>query len=328
MGQYTQWLGASLIFAACACCGAVAQAQTTLRAWNTHPDGYPVTEAMKSFIDEVATATNGKFKFELFSNAVLGDQPKAVAMLKAGEIDLAEFNSGPLSDAAPGLKAFNLPFLFVDSAHMFRHLDGKVGERLATQLQGAGFVVLGWYNGGARSFYCANKAIANADELKGQKIRVQQSDVYINMVTLLGATPVVVPYTEVLGSLQQGRIDCAEGNLVSYETTGHYKFAKYMLMSNHIIAPEALVVSTKLWSGLSAPEKAIFLKAGNNSALLMRDLWEKRVVAARTVVTKEGAQLINVKNVSPYIRKVSPLYAKYIGDPLVRGEVFSIIGDK
>jgi tripartite ATP-independent transporter DctP family solute receptor len=283
---------------------------------------------MKSFSEEVAAQTKGKFKIELFSNGTLGDQPKAVAMLKAGEIDIAEFNSGPLSDMAPGLKAFNLPFLFADTSHMFRYLDGKVGEHLAAQLQASGFVVLGWYNGGARSIFCANKPITKLEDLVGQKIRVQQSDVYIEMVKLLGATPVVVPYKDVLEQLQQGKVDCAEGNMVSYESTGHYKAAKYMLQTNHAISPEALVVSTKLWGRLNDAEKAVFKKAGQNSALLMRDLWEKRVATARTTVVKDGVQLANVKDFSPYIRKMAPLYGKYMGDPAVRGELFEIIGNQ
>ena len=123
--------------------GTTSHAQTKLRAWNIHPDGYPVTEALKRFASLVAQGTQGRYQIEIFSNATLGDQPKAVQMLKSGEIDLAEFSSGPLSDAAPGLKALNLPFLFTDSAHMFKHLDGKLGERFAAKLQAAGFVVLG-----------------------------------------------------------------------------------------------------------------------------------------------------------------------------------------
>lgn len=310
------------------CLGAgAAGAQAPLRAWNTHPDGYPVTEAMKSFIQEVESATKGKIKIELFSNAVLGDQAKAVEMLKAGEIDVAEFNSAPLSEAAPGLKAFNLPFLFHDSAHMFLHLDGQLGDRLAEKLKASGYVVLGWYNGGGRSFFCANKLMTRSEDFAGQRIRVQKSEVYIEMVKLLGATPVVLPYKDVLDGFQQGKIDCAEGNMVSYESTGHYKAAKYMFLDNHMISPEALVVSTKLWNKLNDEEKAIFQKAGRSSATLMRSLWEKRIVTARATVTKDGAQFANVKDFSPYIRRMSPLYQKYMADPEVRGELFTIISN-
>lgn len=91
-----------------------AGARTSLRAWNTHPDGYPVTEAMKSFI-------------------------------QSGEIDVAEFNSGPL------------------------------GDRLAEKVKASGYVVLGGYNGGARSFCCANKLMTRPEDFAGQRVRVQQS---------------------------------------------------------------------------------------------------------------------------------------------------------
>lgn len=311
------------------CMGASpASAQTQVRAWNTHPDGYPVTEAMKSFIHEVELGTKGAIKIELFSNASLGDQSKAVTMFKAGEIDVAEFNSAPLSEVAPGLKAYNLPFLFIDAAHMFRFLDGAAGERLAEKLKASGFVVLGWYNGGARSFFCANKLMTRTEDFAGQKIRVQQSEAYVEMVKLLGATPVVLPYKDVLDGLQKGTVDCAEGNMVSYESTGQYKAAKYMLLDSHMVSPEALVVSTKLWDKLSPQDKTVFQKAGKSSALLMRDLWDKRVVTARAAVTKDGAQFANVVDFSPYVRRMSPLYSKYMADPAVRGELLEIISNK
>jgi TRAP-type C4-dicarboxylate transport system substrate-binding protein len=158
------WLK-GLLCLSLALCSTLGFAQSRLRAWNIHPDGYPVTEALKQFADQVALATKGKYQIDVFSNASLGDQPKAVQMLKTGEIDIAEFSSGPLSDAVPGLRVLNLPFLFSDSSHMFKHLDGKLGEHFANKLQASGFVVLGWYDGGARSFYCANKSIASWRDL-------------------------------------------------------------------------------------------------------------------------------------------------------------------
>ncbi|WP_442867046.1 TRAP transporter substrate-binding protein [Acidovorax sp. GBBC 3334] len=307
---------------------AAAQTAAPLRAWNTHPDGYPVTEAMKSFIAEVESGTQGRYTIKLFSDAVLGDQSKAVQMLKAGEIDVAEFNLGPLAEAVHALQAFNLPFLFSDASHMFRYLDGAMGDRLAEKLKASGYVVLGWYNGGARSFYCANKPIARREDLAGQRIRVQQVDTHIEMVKLLGATPVVVPYREVLDGFRNGTIDCAEGNLVSYESTGHYKVAKYMLLDQHMISPEALVVSTKLWDRLKPEDRQVFIKAGKNSAVLMRGLWEKRVLAARSALGKEGVQFAPVSDFSPYVRRMAPLYKKYTDNPEVRGDLLTIISNQ
>ncbi|MES2510752.1 MAG: TRAP transporter substrate-binding protein [Pseudomonadota bacterium] len=315
-----------LLCLALALVASTSMAQTKLRAWNIHPEGYPVTEAMKSFAEEVGKVTKGKYQVEVFSNATLGDQPKAVQMLKTGEIDVAEFSSGPLSDAVPGIKVLNLPFLFKDSAHMFKHLDGKLGDRFADKLKAAGFVVVGWYDGGARSFYCV-KPVASVSDLAGRKIRVQQSDVYIEMVKLLGATPVALPFKDVLGALQQDQVDCAENNLPSYESTGHFKVAKNVYVTNHVISPEALVVSTKLWEKLDKDEKVAVAAAGARSAILMRDLWNKRVLSSLDATTKQGAVFIKVKDASPMVRRMGPLYGKYMADHKTREELLTIIAD-
>jgi tripartite ATP-independent transporter DctP family solute receptor len=319
----SRWAIMGLLVLACASAGA----QTKLRAWNIHPDGYPVTEAMKRFASLVAQNTGGRYQIEIFSNATLGDQPKAVQMLKAGEVDVAEFSSGPLSDAVPGLKALNLPFLFSDSAHMFKHLDGKLGERFAGKLQAAGFVVLGWYDGGGRSFYCASRSVNSFKDLAGARIRVQQSEIYIEMVKLLEATPVALPFKDVLGALEQNTVDCAENNMPSFESTGHYKVAKSVYVTNHVVSPEALVVSTKLWSSLSPADKAAFQKAGLESALLMRELWNKRVASAIETATKQGVQFVRVKDVAPMVRRMAPLYGKYMADTSTREELLTIIGN-
>ncbi len=318
------WLGALCMALLCAE-ASHAQAPLRLRAWNIHPDGYPVTEAMKGFAVQVARATQGRYQIEVFSNATLGDQPKAVQMLKSGEIDIAEFSSAPLSDAVPGIKVLNLPFLFTDSAHMFRHLDGALGQRFAANLQSAGFVVLGWYDGGGRSFYCANRALANIRDLAGASIRVQQSEVFMEMIRLLDAKPVALPFKEVLGGFQQGAIDCAENNMPSYESTGHFKVAKSVYVTNHVISPEALVVSSTLWARLSPEDRKAFSDAGAQSALLMRELWNKRVAQALENTAKQGAQFVRVKDVSPFVRRMAPLYNKYMADPTTREELLTII---
>jgi tripartite ATP-independent transporter DctP family solute receptor len=305
----------------------LAGAQTKLRAWNIHPDGYPVTEAMKRFASLVDQRTNGRYQIEIFSNAVLGDQPKAVQMLKSGEVDVAEFSSGPLSDAVPGIKALNLPFLFSDSAHMFKHLDGNLGKSYATRLQEAGFVVLGWYDGGARSFYCANRPVNGFKDLAGARIRVQQSEVYLEMVKLMEATPVALPFKDVQAALEKGEVDCAENNMPSYESTGHYKVAKSVYLTNHVISPEALVVSTKLWGSLNAADRDAFLKAGQESALVMRQLWSKRVAAAMETAAKQGVQFVRVKDAAPMVRRLAPLYNKYMSDPSTREELLTIIAN-
>jgi tripartite ATP-independent transporter DctP family solute receptor len=304
-----------------------ATAQTQWRAWNIHPEGYPVTVAMNYFADQVQKETQGRIQVTVHSNGELGDQPKAVQMMKAGELDLAEFNLGPLSDAVPGTKALTLPFLFRDSAHMFGQIDGPLGVRFEAKLKEAGYVVLGWYEGGARSFYCINKQIKQASDFVGLRIRVQKSDTAIEMVKLLGAIPVMLPYKEVLDGLKDGRIDCAENNLPSYESTGSAKVARFMYLSNHSVTPEALVLSTKAWNQLGPDDQKRVQAIGRKSAIKMRELWTRRVEEARAAATKQGAQFTTMTDHGPLIARMRPLHEKYMNDPQTRGELFIILSN-
>jgi tripartite ATP-independent transporter DctP family solute receptor len=298
---------------------------TTLRAWNIHPDGYPVTEAMKSFSDQVFKATEGRYRIEIFSNGSLGDQPKAVKMLKEGEIDAAVFSSGPLSDAVPSIKVLNLPFLFTDSKHMFRHLDGALGVKFAEGLSKAGFNVVGWYDGGGRSFYCANKPINNIKDLEGLRIRVLPSEVFLEMTKNIGATAMTIPYKDVKDAFANKKIDCAENNMPSYESAGHSQLAKHVFMTNHVFSAEALVISSKLWQSLSEKDREAFKKAGADSALLMRDLWSKRVISAIENTSKQGSQFVRFKDSASMVRRMGPLYKKYMDDIVTRTELLTII---
>jgi TRAP-type C4-dicarboxylate transport system substrate-binding protein len=248
-------------------------------------------------------------------------------MLKNGEIDAAVFSSGPLSDAVPSLKVLNLPFLFNDSRHMFKHLDGSLGAKFADGLGKSGFHVVGWYDGGGRSFYCSNKPINSVKDLEGLRIRVLPSEVFLQMVENIGATAVTVPYKDVKDALATKKIDCAENNMPSYESAGHSQYAKFVLLTNHVFSAEALVLSSKLWNSLSAKDREIFSKAGADSAILMRDLWAKRVISATEATSKQGSQFARFKDSASMVRRLGPLYKKYMDDPVTRSELLAIIAN-
>lgn len=302
-------------------------AQTTLRLWNIHGEGYPVTTAVNWYADQIAQATQGRYRVQVFSNASLGDQPTAVAMLKAGDLDLAEFSSAPLTDAVPGIKVLNMPFLFHDSAHMFRHLDGALGVQFSRELAASGFAVLGWYDGGARSFYCVHP-VRTIGDLAGKRIRVQKSEVYTGLVEALQSTPAFIPFKEVQSAFQAGQIDCAENNMPSYESTGHYQLAKHVYLTNHVVSPEALVMSTKLWNSLSAEDKATFKDLGQQSARYMRELWNKRVAEALALTTEKGSDFARLKDPAIMIRRMAPLYGKYMKDPATYKVLLTVVADK
>ncbi len=309
------------------CLVAPVAAQLQMRMWNIHPEGYPVTVALNSFADEIRTKTNGRINIQVFSNAALGDQPKAVQMLKSGELDMAEFSLAPLAQEVPSMKAINLPFLFSDSKHMFRLMDGQMGNKFKERLAAGGYIVLGWYDGGARSFYCVNKRLAGPRDFAGLRIRVIGSDVFQEMTKLLGATPVSIPFKDVKAAFEEKKIDCAENNMPSFITAEHYKHAKYVLLTNHVVSPEALVISKAAWAKLSPADQTLFREAGQRSALFMRELWDKRVQESRAIAVKAGVEFVAPIEYGSYISRMKPLHQKYWLDPQTRDELLAILAN-
>lgn len=301
-----------------------AWSQVEFRLWNIHPEGYPVTEALENFASRVQSQTQGRVKFKLFNNAVLGDQPKAIQMFKAGELDAGEFSIGPLADAVPEVNVLSRPFLFRDSKHMFQNIDGALGKRIEEKLVKAGYILLGWYDGGSRSFYCV-KPVRAPKDLMGQRIRVGQAKAAIKMVELLGGTPVVLPFKDVYDAFKDDKIDCAENNMPSYESTGHMKVAKYVYLTNHNVAPEVLAITATSWKKLSPQDQNAVMEAGRQSALFMRERWNARVETSRQAAIKQGSQFAPMGDASVLFKRLGPLFNEYLQKSDYQSEVFMVL---
>lgn len=310
-------------------CVTSAAAQTTkMRLWVIHPDDYPVTIAARSFAAEVGKRSSGRIQVDVIGTDIIRDQAEAQKMVKDGKLEMGEFNLAALSELVPSMKALNLPFLFSDSQHMFKLLDGEMGKTFEKRLTDVGFVNLGWYDGGARSFYCAGVKLSGPRDFKGLRIRVIGSEVFKEMAAHLGATPVSIPYKDVGAAFEKKEIDCAENNLPSFVSSGHYKHAKHMLLTDHMVLPEALIVNTATWNKLSKEDQTMFAAEGRKSATLMRELWNKRVEESRAIALKAGVTFERPLDFGSYISRMKPLHQKYWTNPEMRQELVTILSSR
>ena len=132
--------------------------------------------------------------------------------------------------------------MFRDKTHFFKVLDGQVGNSILASSRSRGFIGLTFYDAGARSFY-AKKPINTPDDLKGMKIRVQQSPTTIKMIQALGASPTPMPWGEVYPALQAGVVDGAENNITALTTGRHGEVSKFFSLTEHQMVPDVLVIS-------------------------------------------------------------------------------------
>jgi TRAP-type C4-dicarboxylate transport system substrate-binding protein len=151
-------------------------------------------------------------------------------------------------------------------------------------------------------------------DLKGLKIRIQQSEIAAELVRALGAEPVVLAYGQVLTGLSTGLIDGAENNWPSYVTTDHYRAAPYYTATEHTMLPEVLIMSKKAWDGLSPDDRAIFRDVARESAKFMGRQWEAWEDQARNVAESNGVSVVSDFDRGPFIEATKTIYDRILSD--------------
>ena len=295
-----------------------------IRSADIHPGDYPTVEAVRHVDKLLKERTNGRLGVKVFANGALGNERDTIEQLKIGGLDMMRVNVAPLNNVVPETMAVALPFLFRSTEHMRTVLDGPVGDDILAAMESQGMIGLAFYDSGARSMYTVNKPIKALADLKGAKIRVQQSDLFVSMIQALGANPTPMPYGEVYTALKTGIVDAAENNYPSYESSRHFEAAKYYTRSQHVMAPEVLVFSKAVWDRLSKEDQAQIRKAAKDSVPYMRKLWDEREAKSKEIVTKAGSQIVEVANKQEFIDAMKPVYEKFANTPKLQSLVTRI----
>lgn len=282
------------------------------RGWNIHPPGYPNSEALESFADEVAEKTEGRVEPKVYHNGVLGDQPDAIEQTRSGALDFANFNMGPMGPIVPATNVLSLPFIFNSVDDMYKVMDGEIGQRFADALAEKNLIALSWFGSGARSLYNTDHAVETPDDVQGLKVRVMNNDLYVEMIDNLGGNATPMSYGEVYQALKTGVIDGAENNYPSYESSGHYEVAKHYSLTEHLILPECLCVAKSSWEELSEEDQKIVRQAAENAAKEQRQLWAEGSKASREKIVAAGVEVNEVSDKAAFQEKMQPIYDEFV----------------
>ena len=206
-------------------------------------DDYPTVAAVKFMNTELAKISGNKHSIKVFNKGALGTEKETIDQVKIGALDMTRVNISPMNSVCAKTNIPALPFLFRSVDHLHKVLDGPIGEEIAKDCEAQGFILLAYYDSGARSIY-GNKPVKSIADTKGMKIRVQQSDLWVALTAAMGANPTPMPFGEVYTALKTKLVDAAENNVPSYGTGNkHYEAAKYYSKTEHSMAPEVLLFS-------------------------------------------------------------------------------------
>jgi tripartite ATP-independent transporter DctP family solute receptor len=308
---------------------AVAAQARDFRSAEVHSKDFPTNMAVKQMSDDLAKATGGKDKIKIFADSSLGSEKDTVEQVKIGALDMVRVSSASFHGIVPESVIPSLPFLFRDIDHFRTVMYGPTGDKILASFEKAGFVGLCFYESGARSVY-AKKPIKSVADMKGLKIRVQPSDLMVSLVTATGASPTPMPIAEVYTGLKTGLVDAAENNYPSYEEAKHFESAPVYSETMHVMTPEVLVFSKKIWDTLPKEEQAAIRKAAKDSVPYYVKLWEAREKDAKATVIKGGAKIVAATDIDRkgFVEVEKPVWDKFSATPELKGLVTEIVNTK
>jgi tripartite ATP-independent transporter DctP family solute receptor len=318
------------IFSALILAGAVlsttAQARE-FRATDNLPADFPTSMYVKKVGEVISQKTAGKLTVKLFPNSALGSEKDTVELLKIGAVDMIRVNTVNFHGIVPETLIPSFPFIFRDINHFRKVMYGPIGDKILAAVDNAGFVGLALMEGGSRSVY-SRKPIRTMADMKGLKIRVQPSDLWIAVAQAMGANPTPIPMSEVYTALKTNLVDAAENDPLSYETAKHYEAAPFYNATQHVMGSQILVFAKKTWDTLSPAEQKIIRDAAKESLPYYTDQWNKKEQPVHEFLKKAGVTFVDDVNKAEFVAAMKPVWDKFAPTPELKALIQEIISTK
>ncbi|MDR0646360.1 MAG: TRAP transporter substrate-binding protein [Elusimicrobiota bacterium] len=290
------------------------------KIWNVaviHKDTHPETLAMVKMGEIFAQLTDGRYRFEVFPNELLGPQRETLEQVQYGIIEMAVIGNPNISSFVDGFLTFEMPFLFNDLEHQKKFFETGFTAPLFKQTEKFNFRIITYFTGGTRNMY-SHKPIRGLADLKGMKIRTAESDTYSKMMKALGGAATPMSFGEVFTAIQSKVVDGAENNEPSYNNSKHYEVAPYYSYTKHLIVPDYLIVNAKVYNSLSDADKKAFQEAAKRAEEYERELWTKEETKSMEEAVKGGAKVIKDVDIESLRNAVAPLHAELCKNPYIK----------
>ncbi len=270
---------------------------------------HPTHIALVAFQDYINEHLGDKYVVEVYPNELLGSQTDMVQLTQTGAIDFCIASNAILETFSKNYEIFNLPYLFASTKAYHNAMDDrKITDQIFTATEKAGFLAVTWLDAGTRNFYTVKKPIKSPKDLKGLKIRVQQSPTNIEMMKLLGGSATPMGFGEVYTALQSNIIDGAENNELALTDNGHGDVCKYYSYDMHQMVPDILIGNLAFIEELTDEEREIFEEGYKLVNTIQRQEWIKAVAAAKNKAANEQKVEFIYPDQEPFKQACLPLH--------------------
>jgi tripartite ATP-independent transporter DctP family solute receptor len=277
---------------------------------------HPVHVAMEFMKQRLEELSSGRVTIDIYPSSVLGSETQCIEQLQNGSLAMTKTSAAAMENFIPSMAVFGLPYIFRDSDHYWRVLNGEIGKGLLQQGETKFLRGLCYYDAGSRNFYTKKTPIRAPDDLKGLKIRVMNSKTAIDMVKAMGASPTPIAWGELYSALAQGTVDGAENNPPSFVSNKHYEVCKHFTLDGHTRIPDMLLISSKVWKKMDPQVREWVQQAADESSLYQRKLWQEKTAEALEQAKTEGVTVYDV-DTAAFAAKVAAMLEQ-VENPEVR----------
>ncbi|OBZ94720.1 C4-dicarboxylate ABC transporter [Pararhizobium polonicum] len=275
-------------------------------------DTHPRSAAMKYFAEEVAKATGGSVKVDVFGNSAIGSEEKMLMALQSGTIDLYMGALAPIATHEKELQIFDVPFLFATDAEAAEVLDSPQGKRLLDNLADMNIHGLVWAGGAFRNLSNSKHPVASLADMKGLKVRVMQSPMALASFKALGMNAVPMAFTEVYTALETRALDGYEHPFVDMYANKMFEVQKYLTASNHVYTPVALLASKRFYDSLTPDQQNAIQAAAEKTRTFQREAELRDAAEALKKLEAEGmeATVMPPAELDAIRKAIEPVVAK------------------
>jgi tripartite ATP-independent transporter DctP family solute receptor len=322
------FLGLALIcaFMFSACTGDENSKNKTIiwRLASNQPKDHPQLKAVQELSDKFYEATGGIYRIEISPNELLGTQKDAFELLQSNIIQMAVVANTVLENVNSDFGILALPGIYNSITHQEKVYTSNLLDDLFSSAKSKKFIVLRAFTSAARNIY-TDKPVRNPQDLKGYKIRVMESPVMISIINAMGATATPLSTYETYTAIQQGIINGAENNEVSYVDYRHYELVKYYSYTKHLMVPDELVINTDAYNSLSPEHKTIFDNLVKETVKREFELFAEQTNLTIEIAKKAGAIFIEDVNIEAFRKNFEPIIDTFISKNETRKKLYAQI---
>ncbi|MCG6877984.1 MAG: TRAP transporter substrate-binding protein DctP [Deltaproteobacteria bacterium] len=308
---------------------AVAASSENVKFGHVAPPFHGQSKGVDAFAAYVKEKTNGRIDIATFPMGQLGGERSMAEQVQSGTLQIASITTAVLQNFVPHAAILDMPFIFPNRKTAYATLDDpEVQEKIFSYFPQKGFIAIGWTENEFRDFTNNKRPVRKPSDIKGLKVRVMNSPVYLDTFKQLGASPVGIPFPEIYNALQTGVIDAQENPLLTSVLMKFTEVTKNVTITNHCLTECIIIVSPDYWETLSPEDQQIFREAAkvaiDTNRKVNAELHKKLPKSGISIAEYCKKNGIEVINLTPAERKefqkaMVPVWNKYrekIGDEI------------